>query len=424
MQVMLCSGYGRAVYVSALQHEGRRTAGSVHYRTRASLVVVQIALSVVLLVGAALMVRSFLALQRLDPGFRSAGTLTFRIAIPGARYQTADAFNEFGRQLQARLRAVPGVTGVGSVSHVPYDNLPNWGGPYITVPGADESTSVMADNRAVTPGFFETVGARLVDGRFFTEDDGPRSERVVIVDDRLARRAWPGQSAIGKRVASDPGSTGHPVVWSTVVGVVRHLRHRSVFEDLGDQIYFAERQIQRNPMAYMVRGEIDPSALLRSVQEIVAELDPELPVYDVRPFDEYAAAARASQRFATLLAASFAIVALALASVGVYGVIAYAMTRRRYEFGVRLALGAQPSQVISLVVREGVVLAAVGVGLGLVGAASAAQLLASQLFGITPRDAASYGVAVVAIAVAAVAACWLPARRATIISPLEALRSE
>jgi putative ABC transport system permease protein len=409
---------------AALHHEGRRAAGWVRYRTRASLVVVQIALSVILLVSAALMVRSFLALQRVDPGFRSAGTLTFRIALPGARYQTADSFNEFGRQLQTRLLAVAGVTGVGSISHVPYDNLPNWGGPYISVPGADESTAVMADNRAVTPGFFETVGARLVEGRFFTEDDAPRSERVVIVDDQLARRAWPGQSAIGKRVASDPGSTGHPVVWSTVVGVVRHLRHRSMLENLGDQIYFAERQIQRNPMAYMVRADLDPSALSRSVREIVAGLDPELPVYDVRPFDEYATAARASQRFATQLVAAFAIVALALASVGVYGVIEYAMTGRRYEFGVRLALGAQPSQVMALVVREGAALAAVGMSVGLGCAAVAAQLLASQLFAITPRDGASYLVAVAAIAVAVSAACWLPARRATAISPLEALRSE
>jgi predicted permease len=414
----------RTDLLSALRHEGRWAAGSVHYRTRAALVVVQIALSVVLLVGAALMVRSFLALQRVDPGFRSAATLTFRIALPGARYQTADSFNQFGRQLEARLAAVPGVTGVGSVSHVPYDNLPNWGGPYITIPGADESTSVMADNRAVTPRLFETVGARLVEGRFFTEDDGPKSERVVIVDDQLARRAWPGQSAVGKRIASDPGSTGHPLVWSTVVGVVRHLRHRSLLEDLGDQIYFAERQTQRNPMAYVVRSELDPSALSRTVRETVAALDPELPVYDIRPLDEYVAAARASQRFAMLLAAAFAVVALALASVGVYGVIAYAMTRRRYEFGVRLALGAQPAQVVALVLREGAALAIVGVGVGVVGAGAVAQLLASQLFGVTPRDGASYGVAVIAIAAAAVAACWLPARRATAISPLEALRSE
>jgi hypothetical protein len=164
----------RTDLAAALQQEGRRASGGVHYRMRAALVVCQIALSVVLLVGAALMVRTFLEIQRVDPGFRSAGMLSFRIALPGQRYRTPEAFNEFGRRLQAELASVAGVTGVGSVSHLPYDNLPNWGGPYIKQQGQDEATAVFSDHRAVTPGFFESVGARLVEGRFFTEDDDTR----------------------------------------------------------------------------------------------------------------------------------------------------------------------------------------------------------------------------------------------------------
>jgi putative ABC transport system permease protein len=414
----------RTDLVNALQQAGRRTAGMLHYRTRAALVVFQIALSVVLLVSAALMVRTFARIQQVDPGFRSDRMLSFRVALPNTRYRTREAFNEFGRQLQVQLAATSGVTGVGSVSHVPYDNLPNWGGPYISRPGADESTAVFSDHRAVTPGFFETVGARLVEGRFFTEDDDPRSDAVAIVDDQLARRAWPGETAIGKRIAADPRSTGHPVYWATIVGVVRHIRHRSLLQNLTDQVYFAERQIQRNPMAYVVKTNGDPAALAGTVRQIVAKLDPQLPVYDLRPLDEYMISARAAQRFATILAAAFAVVALLLAAVGVYGVIAYAVAVRRYEFGVRLALGARPRQVTALVVREGGVLAAIGLALGLAGAGVAARLLQSQLFGVTPRDAASYLVGIGAIAVAALMAAWLPARRASSIAPVEALRTQ
>jgi len=385
--------------------------------------VLQIALSVVLVVGAALMTRSFIELQRVDSGFQSDHRLTFRIALPG-RYSRPQGVNEFDRRLHAELAALPGVTAVGSVSHLPYDNLPNWGGPYIRHPGEDDSVAPMADNRAVTPGFFETVGAELVEGRFFTEDDDQRTQPVVIVDDQLARRSWPGESAIGKRIASDPFSTGHAVYWATVVGVVRHLRHRSLLEDLGDQVYFAERQVLRNPMAYVVRTSGDAAALSTPVRQLVARLDPALPVYDIRPLDAYVAGARAAQRFTTIITASFAAVALALATVGVYGVIAYATARRRYEFGVRLALGAQPVQVTTLVLREGVRLAAAGLACGVVFAALMARFLEAQLFAVSPLDAVSYAGAAAAIGAAAMIACWLPARRASAISPLDAIRAE
>jgi predicted permease len=302
---------------AALRHEGRHHGGTVHYRARAAIVVLQIAMTVILGVGAVLMVRTFGAILRVDPGFRSESTLTFRIALPGQRYPNAATFNAFGRRLQHDLAALPGVTSVGSISHLPYENFPNWGGPYISTPGADEATALFADNRAVTPGFFETLGARLVEGRYFTEDDDERRDPVAIVDDQLARRTWPGDTAIGKRIAADPRSTGHPVFWATVVGVVRHFRHRSLLESLNDQVYFAERQIQRNPMAYVVRVSGDATAIASNVRQTVAGIDPLLPVWDVRPFDTYVASARAAQRFTMLLASVFAVVALLLAGVGV-----------------------------------------------------------------------------------------------------------
>jgi len=413
----------RADPLLALQNDGRRSGGSIHYRMRSALVLVQIAMSVVLLVGATLMLRSFAALQRVDPGFRSASTLTFRLAL-SSRHQAPEAFNAFGRQLQNSLASLPGVTGVGAFSHVPYDSAPNWGGPYISRVDQDESTAVMADNRAVSPGLLEALGVQLLEGRFFTEADDQRTDMAVIVDDQLARRSWPGRSAVGQRIASDPFSTGRARQWATVVGVIRHLRHRTLLEDLNDQIYFSERQVRRNPVAYFVRVAGDPGVVSAQIKRAVAALDPELAVSDMRLLDDYVNAARASQRFSSLLALAFGLVALLLATIGVYGVIAYATTRRRYEFGVRLALGAQPRDVTSAIVREGSRLAALGAAAGVVVAAGVSRLLAAQLYGVSPNDPVSYAAPVAAIVIAALVASWLPARRAMRVTPLDALRAQ
>jgi putative ABC transport system permease protein len=263
-----------------------------------------------------------------------------------------------------------------------------------------------------------------VEGRFFAEEDDQREQPVVIVDDQLAQRAWPGRSAIGQQIAADPFTTGHPVFWATVIGVVGHVRHRSLLENLGDQVYFAQRQVQRNPFVFVVRTTGDPTPLAAAARRAVNTLDPQLPIYDVRPLAEYVIGARASHRFTTILAITFAAVALLLASIGVYGVIAYATTRRRYEFGVRLALGARPREVLALVLREGVVLAAIGLTAGLAGAALAARVLRTQLYGVAATDVASYAVAVLAIGLVALAASWVPARRASAISPLTAMRTD
>ena len=194
----------------------------------------------------------------------------------------------------------------------------------------------------MTPGLFETIGATLVEGRFFTEDDDTRGPLVAIVDDMLARRTWPGQSALGRRLYTDPRSTGRPSEAVTVVGVVKHIRHRSLVDPLSEQVYLPERIINRQPLAYVVRSDAGVAELTTAIRQVVARINPQLPVYDVRPLQAYVAGARATQRLTSVLAAAFAIVAVLLASVGVCGVMAYATARRRYEFGVRLALGAGP----------------------------------------------------------------------------------
>jgi predicted permease len=408
----------------SLQQEGRRSGGTVHYRTRAALVIVQMALGVVLVVGAALMVRTFLQLRLIDPGFRSDGILTFRVTVPGSRYRTQEALNEFSQRLQLELGRLPGVTSVGAISHLPYDTLPNWSTGYLAEVGAEASLARRADARAITPDFFETVGAHLVDGRSFTWDDDQTREPVVIVDESLAQRGWGGQSPVGKPIVVDPYVTGKPSMSATVAGVVRHLRHRSLIEEVREQVYFPVRQITRNPMAYAIRTSTDPAALAGPIRQLIARLDPELPIFDVRPLDSYIVGARATKQFTMFLASVFALAALVLACVGVYGVMAYSVTRRRHEFGVRLALGARPSEVVRLVLREGARLALAGLALGLTGAALATRLIESQLFGVTAADPISYLVAVPVLALAAIAACWLPAVRATAANPLDALRAE
>ena len=415
----------RRTSVSAnLQQGDRGGAAALQYRTRAVLVVCQLALSVILLVGAGLLIRAFMQLQRADPGFSSDGIVTLRLSLAGQRFRTREALNAFSTEFRSRLAALPGVTGVGAISHIPYDDLPNWGTPYLRDGDTDLDNAGTADTRAITPGFFEAVDAKLIEGRFFTEADDAKSLPVTIVDERLAERMWPGESALGKRLICDPFTTGKPQVAVTVVGVVHHLRHRRPTENVREQLYFPLTQAPRNPMAYVVRSAADATALTPQIRQTLAALDLRAPIYDVRPLTSYVGSARAARRFTMILATAFAAAALILAGIGVYGVTAYAVTLRRREFGVRLALGASTNQVVQLVMREGVRLAIVGLLLGLVGAAFAATLLRTQLYGVTPADPISYLIAVPTLAAAVVLAAWLPARRATRVNPLESLRSE
>ena len=277
----------RTNVASALQRDGRQMGGAVHYRARAVLVVAQVALGTMLLVGAGLLVRTFMAIQRVDPGFRSDAMLSFRLSVGGPRYRTPDAFNNFGLTLQTKLSALPGVSGVGAVTHLPFDRIGNWAGGFAARLGAQDGVEPLADYRAITPGYFETVGAHLVDGRFFTEADNQIGEQVAIVDEGVARRVWPGQRAVGQRLAVDPDSLGHSDRLVTVVGVVRHLRQHSLMDEEREQVYFPSRQIPWSPISYVVRVSGDPVALAPAVRQAVAALEPLLPVYDLRPMEDY-----------------------------------------------------------------------------------------------------------------------------------------
>jgi putative ABC transport system permease protein len=396
----------------------RSMASPVRYRIRATLVIVQIALSVVLLVSATLLVRAFVEVLRVDPGFRADGQLTFRIAIAGERYDSSEAFNAFGEELRRRILAIPGVTGAGAISHIPYDDLPNWALPHSLTPPLQPDTA-LADTRAISVGLFESLGVQLLEGRFFTLDDQMPKNPVVIVDDLMARQFWPNRSAIGQQFVARLGSER-----VTVVGVVRHVKLRSLVVNLTPQIFVPWRIAQRNPIAYVVRVNGDPTAIVPQLRAVVAGLDPRLPIYEVRPLIEYVEAARSTRRFTVLLAGAFALTALVLTCVGVYGILAYAVAHRRHEFGVRRALGADTTQVVGEILREGLGFGVAGCLGGLAAAVAAARLLQGQLYAVHPHDPVSYAVAVGLILAGAAAACCVPAWRATTISPMDALRME
>ncbi|HET9703150.1 MAG TPA: ABC transporter permease [Vicinamibacterales bacterium] len=410
----------RVRLATAIRLDAARSGRGGH-RLRSWLIAGQVAMSVVLLVGALLLVRTFVNVRSIDPGFDARGVHSFRVAV---RAPSRDRAVTFTRHLQAQLSAIPGVAAAASMSHAPYDHVPNWGGPYISQPGADASTAPQADYRSLSPGALELMGIRLVEGRSFAEADNPDSTPVVIVDRRLAERTWPGASAVGRRLGVDVFVTGKPDHWATVVGVVEHVRHRSPVEEVREQVYFAQRQAMRNPSVYVIKSDAGPATLVPAVREALKALDPSLPIYDVRPLSAYVDAAVATRAFTMRLAVVFAVAALVLASVGIYGVIAYSVALRHREFGVRRALGAEARQVMGAVVREGAVLLGRGVGTGIAVAAAATWFMRGLLFGVGPWDLATYAAAIPALLLVGAAACLLPARRAMRVSPADALRAE
>jgi predicted permease len=410
---------------SVLRGSGRGSDGG-RGRLRRLLVAAEVALGATLLVGAGLLVRSMLELGRVDPGFRPEQAQTFRLSLPDARYPTAEASAAFARKLEERLRGLPGVQAAGAVSALPFDALPNWSSPY-TFDGVPEGSrgGREADARAIGPGYLAAIGAELLAGRDFDERDAPGKPPVIIVDERLATRSWPGREAVGQRLQVEFLVDGNFVpTWATVVGVVKHIRHRRLQEVVREQVYVPQRQSPRQPHAYVLRVAGDPGALAAAIRREVKALDPELPVYDERPLEAYVGDALAGSRFAMRLAASFASLALLVAAVGVYGVVAHSITRRRREIGVRMALGAGSRDVLRSVLGEGLSLALAGLGLGLPAALFLTSAARSLLYGVGPSDPATYAGVGAVLATVALLASALPALRASRTDPTEVLRSE
>jgi predicted permease len=416
----------RLSLVDVLKGSSRSRLGGGASRTRSLLIVSEVAVGFVLIVGAGLMARTLAQLERVDPGFSPAGVLTFEVNLPSRGYPTDKSRIEFVEQTYEKLSSLRGVESAGAISHLPLDDYPNWYGPY-TPEGVLErdAKGLLADTRTVTPEYFSAIGARLVDGRLFDGRDQPASPNVVIIDDLLARRTWPGQSAVGKKLQVEHYIEGNFLQrWAEVVGVVNHIRSQSLTADGRGQIYIPYTKSARPHLSYLVRTSGDPMALVSSVRGEISSIDKDLALSKVRPMTDYVSKARARTDFTAVLSCIFAGAALLLASVGIYGVVSYSASQRTQEIGIRMAMGAQRADVMKLVVRGSVLLATAGIAIGVLAALVLTRFMAGLLYGVSATDPATFvGVSVLLMAVA-LFANYFPARRATRVEPLTALRCD
>jgi putative ABC transport system permease protein len=411
---------GRVNLVAALREDSRTSAGAGSKATIRSLLVVgQVALTVMLLTGAGLLIRTFAALKEVDPGFSSQGVLSLRLAIPNQKYRGDEAVAAFCRRILERVRALPGVEAAGMSNRLPLGGPSGLSTIEFERAGQEPGQLEATDDTTATPDYFRAMGIPLLEGRSFTEQDSANSPRVVILDEQVARRAWPGESAIGKRVRSGPGSP-----WAEVVGVVGHVRHETLESDQRWQIYWNYQQRARDRMALVVRTSGDARLLVNPVLGAIRSVDPDQPAFAVRTMTEVVDQSLALRRFNAVVVAFFAASSLLLAMIGIYGVIAWTVRQRTREIGVRVALGARRGAVLALVLRDGLRLAGAGIVLGLAGSAVLARLLSSLLFAVGPADPLTFAAVPSLLICAALLACWIPARRATKVDPMVALRYE
>ena len=397
--------------------EGTRgsTSGS-NKRLNNVFVVSQLALSLVLLIGAALFLQSFRNLLSVNPGFRADNVLMARLSLPEQKYKEKAQTESFFNELRQNVSSLPGVQAVELCQVVPFSG-DGQGGPF-TVEGFEHEQSKVAWLRSATPGYFDAMGMPILKGRGFESTDTGSSLPVAIVDEALARRYSAQGDLVGKRIRIGGGP------WLSIVGVVPNVKNRKLDEDAWPYLYRPYSQWVRRETMLVVRSEMDPTTIVGNIRNEVAKLDPELPLSRVSTIRQAMDRSLVTTRLTNWLLAGFAATALLLALTGIYGVMSLNVANRRNEFGIRLALGAQATNVLRLILGQGLRLAVVGVALGLLGAIAFTRLLQGLLFGISASDPLTFAVIALLLVGVALLACWIPARRATKVDPLEALRSE
>ena len=393
---------------------------------RQLLVVAELALSVTLLIGAGLLIRSFTHLQNVSPGFNPSNVLTLELTMTGRKYNDADAILQAYKQLWERLAALPGVTAAGGVSALPLSQMMAWGP--ITVEGrtAPEGEKfINADIRIVGGEYFKAMDIPLTQGRLFSQElDTRTSPRVVIIDERMARQLWPGENPIGRRIRTGGFDVTPDTPWMTIVGVVNSVKQDALDAESRIAYYRFQGQAPSRAMNVVVRSATEPAGLTSAVTREIRTLDPELPIYKMRTMEERVEASLAERRFSMLLLTLFAVLALGLAAIGIYGVMSYLVGQGTREFGIRLALGAAPRDLLLLVVRQGMSIAVVGMVLGLAGAFALTRFMRTLLYGVQASDPVTFAAIAATLTLVALVACFVPARRAARIDPIVSLRTE
>jgi putative ABC transport system permease protein len=412
----------RARVSEALQEAGRSGAGGVRLsRVRSGLAVAQVALSLMLLVGAGLLIRTLWEILQVDPGFRAAGVLTMDIRLPGSKYPRAGVATAYAELLE-RLNGLPGVVATGATQLLPIRRDPvadsfQIEGRQMRFPG----DLLPAEYRVVTPGYFTAMQIPLLEGRYLAESDTETSPPVVVISERLARLYFPQESPLGRRITFSDPQTGP---WHTIVGVVRDIRNWGLAAEPTPETYISLRQNPKPLMTLVIRTTGDPLQLAASARAELRAFDKELRPEQVATMEQIISRSLAQRRLNLALIGALAALAVVLAAFGLYSLIAYTVAQRTHEIGIRLALGAQRQDILRLVLRQGFKLTAIGIALGLAGASAATQALRSLLYGISPTDPLIFVAVPLLLALVALLACFVPARRATRVDPLLALRCE
>jgi putative ABC transport system permease protein len=424
-------GFAPALQISrndvqeSLKESGRGTSTSKrHNRLRSLLIVSEVALSVVLLVGAGLLFRSFIRLQAVNAGFTPQHVLTARLTPAGPNYSTDAAYIAFYSSALEKIRALPGVEEVGLINTIPLAKGPTAG---IRVEGAPLLTRdkwPSTNYRSVSPNYFRAMSIPVVHGRVFDERDKENAPLVMIVNQALARRDFGNENPVGKRISlGNNDAQGQPVWWQ-IVGVVGDVRSIELREEAQPEFYLSALQDTFTGMSVVVRTTVEPESLAADVRRVVAEVDKAAPVSDVKTMDHIVGQAVTQPRFNLFLLGLFSAIALVLSAAGIYGVTAYSVTQRTHEFGIRMALGAQVGDVLRMILGQGLLLIAIGTALGLLAAFALSRLLKSLVFGVSVTDPLTFGAITIVLALVALLACYIPARRATKVDPLVALRYE
>jgi putative ABC transport system permease protein len=411
--------------IETLKEGGRDAAtGGSGKRLRSLLVVAEVAISLVLLIGAGLLINSFLRLRNVDPGFRAENLLTMKIVLPDLKYETKAKRSAFYTDLVQRVRSLAGVRSAAVTTNLPLYFQGN--SISVTIEGRPEpppGQELIVVTRIISPGYFDTMSIPLLKGRQLTDQDTDDSPNVVVVSEAMARRYWPGEEAVGKRIAI--GRIKSQEDWVQVVGVVKDVRQFELNSDPKPQMYLTHRQYGFfDAQDLVVKTDVDPASMASAVRKAVAEIDKDQPVSNIRTMETIMADSIARQRFSMLLLAIFASVALVLAAVGTYGVMSYSVAQRTHEIGIRMALGAQTGTVLKLAVGYGFKLVVIGITIGLIAALALTRVMATLLFGVTATDPMTFTlISLLLVAVTAIAS-YIPARRATRVNPIIALRYE